>query len=153
MSICLAICCLVCFAATACQRSTLLNKTYDTPQPAWAYHEPICFDLMVEDTTLPYDVTFSLTHTRNFAWMNSFFFITTIFPNMDTSIDTLECLLATPDGKWLGSRMGKYRSLGFLYKQHIRFPMPGQYRFEVRHAMRNDSLQHISSVGMKIRRS
>ncbi len=151
--VCLAACGILCLLASSCQRSTLLNKAYDTPQPAWAYHEPICFDLVVEDTTLPYDVTFSLKHTRHFAWRNSFFLITTVFPNMDTSIDTLECVLATPDGKWLGSRLGKYRSLGFLYKQHIRFPMPGQYRFEVRHAMRSDSLQNISSVGMKIKRS
>lgn len=150
---CLALCGTVWLAASSCQRSTLLNKTFDTPQPAWAYHEPVCFDLMVEDTTLPYDVTFSLKHTRNFEWMNAFFLITTVFPDMNTTIDTLECVLAMPDGRWLGSRLGKYRSLGFLYKQHIRFPMPGQYRFEVRHAMRNDSLQNINSVGMQIRRS
>ena len=150
---CLALCGMVWLAASSCQRSTLLNKTFDTPQPAWAYHEPVCFDLMVEDTTLPYDVTFSLKHTRNFEWMNAFFLITTVFPDMNTTIDTLECVLAMPDGRWLGSRLGKYRSLGFLYKQHIRFPMPGQYRFEVRHAMRNDSLQNINSVGLQIRRS
>ncbi|MCH5243957.1 MAG: gliding motility lipoprotein GldH [Lentimicrobiaceae bacterium] len=150
---CLALCGTVWLTASSCQRSTLLNKTFDTPQPAWAYHEPVCFDLMVEDTTLPYDVTFSLKHTRNFEWMNAFFLITTVFPDMNTTIDTLECVLAMPDGRWLGSRLGKYRSLGFLYKQHIRFPMPGQYRFEVRHAMRNDSLQNINSVGLQIRRS
>lgn len=151
---CLALCGTVVWLATSsCQRSTLLNKTFDTPQPAWAYHEPVCFDLMVEDTTMPYDVTFSLKHTRNFEWMNAFFLITTVFPDMNTTIDTLECVLAMPDGRWLGSRLGKYRSLGFLYKQHIRFPMPGQYRFEVRHAMRNDSLQNINSVGLQIRRS
>ncbi|MCM1168860.1 MAG: gliding motility lipoprotein GldH [Bacteroides sp.] len=143
----------LCLLAASCQRSTLLNKTFDTPQPAWAYQEPICFDLMVEDTVQPYDVTFSLKHTRNFAWMNSFFLITTVFPDMETTVDTLECILSTPDGKWLGSKLGKYRSLGFLYKQHIFFPMPGQYRFEVRHAMRSDSLQNIVSVGMKIQRS
>lgn len=150
---CLRVCFLLCLVAASCQRSTLLNKSYDTPQPTWAYHEPICFDLTVQDTTLPYDVMFTLKHTQDFAWMNSFFFITTVFPDMNTTIDTLECVLSTPDGKWLGSRLGKYRSIGFLYKQHIRFPIPGQYRFEVRHAMRNDSLQNISAVGLKITRS
>lgn len=149
----LTVCCMTALLASSCQRSTLLNQTYDTPRPAWAYHEPICFDVMVADTMPVYDLTFSLKHTRDFAWMNSFFLITTIFPDMNTTIDTLECLLSTPDGRWIGSRMGKYHTIGFLYKQHIRFPMSGQYRFEVRHAMRNDSLQNICSVGLKIRRS
>lgn len=144
---------LLCLAAASCQRGTVLNKTIETPQPVWAYHEPVSFELMVEDTLSPYDVTFSLKHTRDFAWMNSFFLITTVFPDMNTAIDTLECVLATPDGKWLGSKFGRYRNIGFLYKQHIRFPMPGQYRFEVRHAMRDDSLRNISAVGMKISRS
>lgn len=151
--LCLLTGCIVCFFSTSCERSTLLNKTYDTPQPAWAYHEPICFDITVQDSTLPYDVTFTLKHSRDFAWMNAFFFITTIFPDMNTTIDTLECVLATPDGRWIGSRYGKYRNIEFLYKQHIRFPIPGQYRFEIRHAMRNDSLQNINAVGLKIKRA
>lgn len=144
---------LLCLAAVSCQRGTVINKTIDTPQPVWAYHEPVCFELMVEDTLTPYDVTFSLRHTRDFAWMNAFFLVNTIFPDMNTAVDTLECVLATADGRWLGSKFGKYRDIGFLYKQHIRFPMPGQYRFEVRHAMRDDSLKNISSVGLKISRS
>lgn len=151
--LCLLSGCIVCFLSMSCERSTLLNKTYNTPQSAWAYHEPICFDLMAEDSTQPYDVTFTLKHTRDFAWMNAFFFITTIFPDMSTTIDTLECVLATPDGRWIGSRYGKYRNIEFLYKQHIRFPIPGQYRFEIRHAMRNDSLQNINAVGLKIKRA
>ncbi len=142
-----------CLALTACQRDTVFNKTFDTPAPAWAFNDPVCFDLTVIDTLARYDLMFSLKHSENYEWMNAFFLITTVFPDMNTAIDTLECILATPDGRWLGGRFGKYRNLGFLYKQNIAFPQPGEYRFEVRHAMREDSLRNITAVGMKISRS
>ncbi|MDE6493224.1 MAG: gliding motility lipoprotein GldH [Bacteroidales bacterium] len=142
-----------CLAITACQHDTVLNKTFDTPRPAWAFNDPVCFNLTVIDTLTRYDLTFSLKHSEDYAWMNAFFLITTVFPDMNTAIDTLECILATPDGKWIGSRLGKYRNLGFLYKQNIAFPQAGEYRFEVRHAMRNDTLREIEAVGMKISRS
>lgn len=140
-------------AFASCNPKSVLNESRDTPQPGWAYDDPICFDLTVTDTVPRYNLTFSLKHTDDYEWMNAFFLITTVFPNMETKIDTLECLLADPSGKWFGNRFGKYRSIGFLYKQGIRFPAPGEYRFEIRHAMRDDTLSDLTSVGLKIQAS
>ena len=133
-----------------CQRGGLLNKSYDMPVQGWAYTEPVSFNAQVADTSLLYDLVFSVKHADNYRWQNAFFLITTIFPNMETSIDTLECVLATQEGEWIGRRFGKFRSIGFLYKQGIGFPQAGEYRFEIRHAMREDTLRGITAVGMKI---
>lgn len=134
----------------SCNRGTLINESFDVPQPAWNYNDPICFDLWVKDTSFRYDVTLNLKHSNDFEWQNAFFLVTTVFPDMSTTIDTLECLLADQSGRWIGNRSGKYYRIGFLYKKGIRFPAPGEYRLEVRHAMRDDDLENIYSIGMKI---
>lgn len=142
-----------CLWMASCRPKATLNESRPVPAPAWAFDDPIGFDAAVIDTSSRYDLTFSLKHTDDYPWMNAFFLITTVFPDMETRIDTLECILADPSGRWYGSRFGKYRSMGFLYKQGIRFPIPGEYHFEIRHAMRNDSLEDIVSVGLKIQAS
>lgn len=143
----------IAFMAVSCIRDTILNESFDVPQPSWNYSDPICFDVWIVDTVARYDLTFSLKHTQDYEWQNAFFLIKTIFPDMHTHIDTLECILSSPEGKWIGSRTGKYRRIGFLYKQGIAFPQKGEYRFEIRHAMRQDELKEITSVGMKVCRS
>ena len=134
----------------ACTRDTLLDKTYDLPRNGWVYTEAVSFDTQVSDTSTGYDWVLSIKHNDTYHWSNAYFLITTIFPDMETHIDTLECILATKDGKWIGSRFGKFHNIGFLYKQDIRFPQTGEYRFEIRQAMREDTLQGIVATGMKI---
>lgn len=142
----------LCLLAVSCGSKNLLDETGETPLPAWDYDEPVCFGFFLDapDTALPCDLIFSLKHTRDFAWSNAFFLITTVFPDMNTTVDTLECLLAEPSGRWYGSRLGKYHSMSVLYKQGIRFPMPGEYRFMIQHAMREDALRDITEVGLKV---
>lgn len=143
----------VCILVVSCNRGTVMNETYEVPSPEWNYNEPICYDMWIEDTSTGYDLTFSIRHSNDFEWQNAFFLIRTVFPDMEVSVDTLECILAEPDGRWIGNRSGKYYRIGFLYKQGIRFPQAGEYRFEIRHAMRDDNLQGIRSIGLKVQRT
>lgn len=138
------------FCTTACKQGKLLDKTYEIPETGWAYTEPVFFETQVCDTSIGYDVVFSLKHKNNYGWSNAFFLITTVFPDMETRVDTLECILATQEGEWLGNKFGKFHTIGFLYKQGIHFPQAGEYRFEVQHAMREDTLQGIVACGMRI---
>ena len=134
----------------SCRHETILNKTSHTPEGSWTYIDPVVFECHVEDTNLAYNAVFSLKHTKNYPWSNVFFLITTVFPDLETRIDTLECVLASRDGRWLGRKYGSYYSMDFLYKDGVRFPQTGTYRFEIRHAMRED-VHEIVQLGMKIK--
>ncbi len=141
------------FFFSSCRERTVLNGSRTLPAGGWAYTEPVFFETCITDTLSPYDFTFSLKHSEHYPWSNAFFLITTVFPDMETSIDTLECILATREGYWLGRKTGKTYSMGFLYKARLRFPQTGNYRFEIRHAMRDDTLHGILSTGMKIKKA
>ena len=71
------------FCTTACKQGKLLDKTYEIPETGWAYTEPVFFETQVCDTSIGYDVVFSLKHKNNYGWSNAFFLITTVFPDME----------------------------------------------------------------------
>jgi gliding motility-associated lipoprotein GldH len=71
-------------------------------------------------------------------------------PNGNTTTDTLNFNLAYDDGKWTGSGglFSKYRENTFLYRKYVKFPEKGSYNINIRHGMRKDNLEGISSVGL-----
>jgi gliding motility-associated lipoprotein GldH len=142
------LCCLV--SVMACNNNTILDKMYETPKPSWTSKQIIPFEATITDTTAFYDVYFSLRNTTDYPYSNAFFLINTKFPTNEKYTDTIECVLADPTGKWLGSGLGRYRTRVFLMKNRIKFPLAGTYNFGVKHAMRTDSLKEISEVGMRI---
>lgn len=64
--------------------------------------------------------------------------------------DTLNFVLAQPNGEWLGSGFGDTKEILFLYKPKFRFPANGKYRVDVTQAMRKDVLPGIEDFGIKI---
>lgn len=67
--------------------------------------------------------------------------------------DTMECILANADGKWLGNGLGDIWDNKFLFKKNIKFQKPGTYEFVFNQAMRVDSLPMIIDAGLSIEKS
>ena len=68
--------------------------------------------------------------------------------------DTLEMVLATPSGKWLGKGWFGNHTTTFPFRMNIRFPYIGTYTFTVKQAMRcpSKTLNGITNFGIKIKR-
>jgi gliding motility-associated lipoprotein GldH len=64
--------------------------------------------------------------------------------------DTVEIMLATPEGKWMGKGLGDLWDNQILFKRNVTFPEPGEYKFEITHAMRANPLTGILDGGMRI---
>lgn len=64
--------------------------------------------------------------------------------------DTLNYILAKPNGEWIGSGFGDTKETLFQYKMNHRFPKAGNYRIGITQAMRKDTLVGIEDVGVKI---
>lgn len=67
--------------------------------------------------------------------------------------DTLNYILAKPNGEWLGSGFGDTKEALFQYKMNYKFPQNGKYSIGVIQAMRKDSLPGIEDIGIKIESS
>jgi gliding motility-associated lipoprotein GldH len=64
--------------------------------------------------------------------------------------DTLNYVLAKPNGEWLGTGFGDTKETLFQYKMSYQFPTKGKYEIGISQAMRNDNLPGIEDIGVKI---
>jgi gliding motility-associated lipoprotein GldH len=88
----------------------------------------------------------------DYSFQNLYIFLDIKAPNGNATVDTLNFVLAHDDGKWIGTGglFSKFRENAFLYRDYIRFPERGAYSVSIRHGMRKDDLEGISSVGLTL---
>ena len=120
------------------------------PEAKWAMENSVPFDVTVNDTVGIYAFGMSLRHLENYRYSNLYVFMHTTMPNGNVTHDTIQCLLATPDGQWVGHGSGSMRDLRITLNPHMRFPLQGTYHFEIEQAMREPVLKGISDIGLFI---
>ena len=64
--------------------------------------------------------------------------------------DTLNYVLAKPNGEWIGKGFGDTKETLFQYKINYKFPKNGDYQIGIIQAMRTDNLEGIEDIGVKI---
>jgi hypothetical protein len=80
----------------------------------------------------------------------TFIFLYSEYPNGYTDKDTLEFILAEPDGKWVGESSGTIVENQFLIARGGSFSNSGKYTFKIQHAMREPDLPEIVDVGFRV---
>ena len=136
-------------ALTACT-NTSFNKRTVIPEAEWPMENRIAFDVNIDDTVNGYIFGMELRHLENYRYSNLFVFLHTTMPNGNHMRDTIECTLATPDGRWIGKSSGTMRDLRIPLNEQLQFPLKGNYHFEIEQAMREPVLKGISDIGIFI---
>lgn len=120
------------------------------PNNIWEVENNIGFDVEVTDTMTGYDFYIDLRNEGTYPYSNIYMFVNTTFPTGKSARDTVECILADHSGRWLGSGLGDVLDNHILFKENIRFPNKGIYRFEFEQGMRTASLPAILDLGISI---
>lgn len=128
----------------------MFQETQEVPNKIWEVGSNFQFDVEVVDTMKSYDFYIDLRNGSDYPYANIFMFVNTTFPSGKTARDTVECILADKSGRWLGSGLGDILDNHILFKENIRFPNAGTYRFEFEQGMRTESLPEILDVGISI---
>lgn len=146
---------LVVFSAmiSSCTQNIIYDEQVTIENARWYKGESAKFTVNVHDSTAVYDFFLTVRNTTDYRFSNLYVFLLTSFPNGNLSRDTIECVLADYTGKWLGKGLGSIKENTILLKQNLRFPLTGNYTFLVQQAMRLDTLQGISNVGLRIEKS
>jgi gliding motility-associated lipoprotein GldH len=144
---------LIALAAVSCTYQDIYEKNLPVKSGDWRSNDVLKFPYESHDTTTVCNVFINLRHTGLYPYNNIFMFVTTQAPNGNTHQDTIEFLLAQPSGKWLGSGIGDIYDLRLAYKRNIKFGQIGEYTFQVRQAMRDEVLKHITDVGIRIEKA
>ncbi|HBG71824.1 MAG: hypothetical protein A2W93_12850 [Bacteroidetes bacterium GWF2_43_63] len=129
---------------------SLYYKMKEIPDARWDMNYPAKFDFEVSDTKSMYDFYVLIRHNTDYSHSNLFTFITTTMPGDSITRDTIEFILAEPDGRWIGEGSGYLRSNEVLISRKFVFPKTGLYSFEFQQAMRDTVLEGITDIGIRI---
>lgn len=134
---------------SACD-STLVYDHYISHENAkWKWNDVAVFEVDIADTLALHNIYLQVRHTTDYPMSNLYMFVNVKAPNGQFRKDTVNMILATPEGKWMGVGTGKLRELQLLYKSHTRFGAPGLYNFSIEQAMRKSELP-VSDIGLRI---
>lgn len=117
----------------------------------WKKNAEQKFNFKVNDAQDPKNIIFVVRNNNDYPYSNIRFIVN--FSDLQTnkkSIDTLNYILAKPNGEWIGKGFGDTKETLFQYKLNYKFPQNGTYSIGVIHAMRTDNLKGIEDVGLKI---
>ena len=109
------------------------------------------FDFKIKDAQNAKNIIFVVRNNNDYPYSNIRFIVN--FSDQKTkkkSIDTLNYILAKPNGAWLGKGFGDTKEILFQYKLNYKFPANGDYSIGIIQAMRNDNLPGIEDIGVKI---
>lgn len=136
-------------------KNYIFDQNVEIPDAKWVASDKAILKLDVTDTVSQHNFYINVRNTEAYPYRNLYVFVKTIFPNQKVKKDTVGIILADNTGKWIGSGSGflsssQHLSNTILYQYNKRFPIPGEYRFEIEQAMRVDTLVGIQNIGLKI---
>lgn len=134
----------------ACDRNVVFEENLTIKDNNWSSEQPLQFKATIKDSLAAHNVYINIRNASHYPFSNIFLFLNTTFPDGQIDRDTLEIMLATPEGKWMGDGLGDIWDNRVLFKRNVSFPQTGEYIFQLTQAMRLDPLPGIMDAGMRI---
>lgn len=117
----------------------------------WSKKAEQKFKLEITDSQNPKNIIFVVRNNNDYPYSNIRFIVNFKNPKSKTAqVDTLNYILAKPNGEWLGTGFGETKETLFQYRTNYKFPEKGTYEIGVTQAMRNDDLPGIEDIGIKV---
>lgn len=140
--------------AVSCTTINLYEKSVSIPGHAWKNSFKPSFTFTIKDTSSPYQLFFILRHNDKYSFNNIYINLITRQPGQDsTQTGQYDLRLATDNEGWLGSGMDD------IYEHRIPltpnggqfyFRKPGEYTFSIEQIMRENPLNNVMDVGLRI---
>ncbi|SFI88997.1 protein involved in gliding motility GldH [Kaistella treverensis] len=109
------------------------------------------FNFNITDNQEPRNIIFVVRNNNDYPYSNIRLIVDFLNNKTKTkSTDTLNYILAEPNGTWLGKGFGDTKEILFQYKVNYKFPNVGDYSIGIKQAMRQEKLPGIEDIGVKI---
>ena len=136
----------------SCDRKRVFESYYQLDKNGWNKDSVVVFHVPLTDTIKIHNVFVNIRNKGTYPYSNIYLFLTTGSPDGIMRTDTVEFTLADPSGRWKGSGIGGLHDNQILYKSSVFFPRKGEYKFLIKQGMRDNVLQGIRDVGIRIER-
>lgn len=140
--------------AGSCQTIDVYERNAVLQNYHWQVAEKPSFEFTITDTSNPYNIFVVLRHADAYRYNNLWVNIHTKAPGDSTAqVQALDLQLATNDRGWLGVGMDD------IYEHRVRISQApvqlkaGTYQFKLEQIMRDDPLEHILNVGIRVEKA
>ena len=123
----------------------------------WNKENKLKFSFEQKDTVDLYNMFITVRNNNDYAFNNLFVIAKLVKPNNEVQVDTLEYLMANPDGTLLGEGVTDTKHSKLWYKENFKFSKAGKYTFSIEQANREtgkvqgvQDLEGITEVGFRI---
>ncbi|TAF46158.1 MAG: gliding motility lipoprotein GldH [Sphingobacteriales bacterium] len=142
--------CLLVVALQSCTNNALTDVFTSIPNQHWTYAQPCKSNLEIIDIHKKYNILINLRHTDDYRYSNIWFKISIIQPNKHKKTERIAFSIASPDGTWLGNTSGSLFTYQLPYKLNYNFAAKGKYTIVVEQNMRDNPLNGINDVGIRV---
>lgn len=108
------------------------------------------FDFSINDFQNQKNIIFIVRNNNDYPYSNLRLIATIERDKKVIAKDTLNYVLAKPNGEWIGTGFGDTKETLFQYKIDYKFPENGKYSIKINQAMRRNVLPGIEDLGIKI---
>lgn len=123
----------------------------------WTKNDKVEFSFEQKDTTSLYNMFVTVRNNNDYPFNNLFLIVKFSQPDNVVKIDTLEYLMANPDGTLLGDGVTDTKHSKLWYKENFKFSKSGKYAVSISQANREtgktqgvEELEGITEVGFRI---
>lgn len=134
----------------SCDKNLVFEQNTDITNNAWYYKDKLTYKVSVENTASAYNLYINARINNEFKYSNVFFVLTQTNPDKTTETHKCEITLAGENGELLGKGIGNVFFYQKPVKENFYFKEPGIYQFDLEQNMRDDTLMHILSAGIRL---
>lgn len=141
------------FMLIGCGTDAVFEDEHLFSDSIWAYDNAQEFEFEVSDTTVPYEMYYSLRYSIDYEHCN--IFVKYALLNEGDTLNSgmkegvlLDCKNGSPAGNRIGENIFN-QELPLI--NNLRFSEKGKYKLVLRHFMRDDSLKNIFAAGVSLK--
>lgn len=133
----------------SCDSGMVYDQYEPTEHGIWKWQNAMEFKVDISDTISLNNIYLQVRHTVEYPLSNLYMFVHIKSPSGQHMTDTINMILAAPDGNWTGKGNSNIRELMLLYRKQTQFRIPGTYVFTLEQAMRQPELP-VTDLGIRI---
>lgn len=139
--------------AASCIKIDQFEKTVKIPSREWFYNNTPAFTFHITDTNTLYNVYIVLRHTDAYNYNNIWLRLGSQFPGDSMKFQNINLTLASDSKGWEGNGMDDiFEVRKNISRGPVSFKKPGDYTFSVSQIMRENPLENILNVGVRVER-
>lgn len=135
----------------SCIKIDLFEKQSQIPSQQWYYNNVPQFTFNIEDTSSLYNVYIVLRHTDLYQYNNIWLRVGSTSPSDTVHYQNINLRLATDSKGWEGTGMDDiFEVRKNISPGPVSFKRSGDYSFSVAQIMRENPLNYILNVGIRV---